>query len=249
MGVLKIGSIGHGQAIDPNHILDLYKALNGESSNDIIIKGRLEIKGPFSVEGKSFIYGNLNVSGDITGSKLNITGDYVQIGERFIIKNNAVFITGELNIKNSTVFGENLTISGSVILPYLPQNQNSNIFLSIDKETNVVTYSTGSIKDFEIEKFKFRTHSGVINLHEIEDATSFKGKIKNLSVDFTNSIESSEISSRLDTFPTWIKHNNIQSLEKWIDSNVNEDIFWIKIVVKYKPFLAGMAEAILKYSI
>jgi hypothetical protein len=243
MGVLKIGSIGHGQAIDPNHILDLYKALNGESSNDIIIKGGLEIKGPFSVEGKSFIYGNFNVSGDITGSKLNITGDYAQIGERFIIKNNAVFITGELNVKNSTVFGENLTVSGSVILPFLPQNQNSNIFLSIDKETKVVTYSTGSIKDFEIEKFKFKSNQ------DIEDATSFKGKIKNLSFDFTNSIESNEISSRLDKFPTWIKHNDIQSLEKWIDSNVNEDIFWIKIVVKYKPFLTGMAEAILKYSI
>lgn len=247
MGLIKIGGIGVGQAIDPSHISNIYKALNGESENDILIKGSLSVENIFNLAGNAFITENLNVKQAISASRLVVREDYARIGNVFIVKNNAVLINGNNTIKNTLQVNENLVVTGSVSLFGLPQDQTSTTFLSIDPKSKVVTYTTGSLRDYQIEKFRFDNHE------DLEDATSFRGKIHNISFYQTSNLENFYVSSRLDNNPTWTKHYNLNEFQNWINENVEGEeikgiIFWVKINVKYKDFLSGKTEVILRYS-
>ncbi len=239
---MKLGEgVGPGQVINPNHILQIVNALTGKDETDITIKGT------FSVTGSAIITQNLNVLGDITANKLIINKDRVKIGNSFIINpnfvgvNNKFYVKGNSNLEGSVSIKENLTITGSTYLLGVTQNQDTKTFLSLNKD-NLITLTTGSIKDFEVEKFKF-------NHINVEDATSFQGKINSISIYKTENIKEFSMFSKLDVAPTWIKHEDIKELQQWVDTNVNEEVFWIKITTVYKDHLTGKSEIIFKYSI
>lgn len=82
----------------------------------------------------------------------------------------------------------------------------------------------------------------------------FKGKISNLSHDFTASLASITYRSRLDNSNAWVDHNTLVSLQTWITTNVtgneiNGTKYWIKSVATYKQGKSGEAVNILYYSV
>lgn len=237
--------VGIGQVVDPNHILRIIHALTGQTSTDIIIKGNISGNG-LSITGSSIIAGDLNISQAITASKLSITQDYAKIGNNFNILNNSILIGGTTFKDNNVNITGNLIITGSVILPSLPQNSSTKTFLSLSNDQSI-TYTTGSLKDYEIEKFKFASKD------DAKDIISFRGIIKDISITNTFSIKEIQVYSKLDIGPTWIEHKDINSLQEWIDKNIKGDelegdIFWIKINPTYKDFISGRADSILKFS-
>lgn len=74
----------------------------------------------------------------------------------------------------------------------------------------------------------------------------FKGKIGNLSHDFTASLASIMYRSRLDTSNSWVDHSTLNSLQSWITVNVtgneiNGTKYWIKSIATYKQGRSGEA--------
>lgn len=226
--------IAAGQAIDPNHILRLANALAGIDTNDIIIKGSLTSIGNFGVSGDSSITGSINIS-----SNLSISGSIY--GSRFIITKNGDLVSN--NIYSKVVNTQNLIVSSSIILKDLQQVQSTN-FISIEPSTGILSYSTGSLREENIwftEKFKFTSLS-------TEDSTSFHEKIYNLSLYNTDSIDYVEIYSKKDISTlSWTKHKNLDSLQDWIEKEVDKN-YWIKLIAVYKIYMTGNAESILSYT-
>jgi hypothetical protein len=81
-----------------------------------------------------------------------------------------------------------------------------------------------------------------------------RGKIRDLTEDFTNALSAVSYKTRVDTSSTWAYHLNKTALQNWINDNIsgNEQTgtrYWIRCIPTYKSGYEGEAVNILTHNI
>jgi hypothetical protein len=90
--------------------------------------------------------------------------------------------------------------------------------------------------------------------HHAGDTYVLRGKINSLGEDFTNELSGVTYKTRLDTSDSWVIHENLSSLQRWINGTItgNESKgikYWIKCTPKYKPGQGGDAINLFNYNV
>jgi hypothetical protein len=88
--------------------------------------------------------------------------------------------------------------------------------------------------------------------HHAGDTYVLRCKINSLGEDFTNELSGVTYKTRLDTSNSSVIHENLSSLQNWINKSITGNEFtgikyWLKCTPKYKPGKSGEATNLFNY--
>jgi hypothetical protein len=227
--------IRKGAPIEADHILRIVNALSGASENEIITKGSFESDGKFLSKGESTFEGKVIHKNDVRIDGNTVTKD---ITSRNITS--AAVTTDLLKTKTLEIIG-----NPKFNLPETKEEIKNILTYNDDKTLGYVPFKIDKSYPPSDVRFKFTENS-------LEDENTFKGAINNISLNSTSLIIGTEIFSKVDSAPSWVRHESLLDLQNWININImgnrfNGTTFWIKLKSEYYQHTSGKSETILTY--